>query len=349
MKFTRYNRNELLNFGTEVLNKAGMRPEQAEITTEILLQSDELGFTTHGVSLIPYYTPELEAGKMQESDSYEVINDTGSTFVWNGNYTPGLWLTKQAVDTAVERARKHGVATGTIFKAHHIGCLSTYIKQVTDQNMICILTTSDPSGQLVAPFGGVDPVLTPNPWAIGYPTNGQPVIIDTVTSICTFSKVREHLNTGEPFPYPMVQDKNGKASTDANVINDGGSILPIGGTEYGHRGYCFSLMVEMLTQGLSGHGRADDVTRWGGNVYIQVIDPQAFAGIEAFKTQMDKLSELCKASRPAEGFKEVMLPGEINLSCVEESKSLGIRVNDETLARLQEVSAQYKVDFPEKI
>ena len=347
MKFTRYNRDKLLEVGVSMLIKAGMDSDKAEITTELLLQSDELGFTTHGFSLIPYYIPELRNGNMLEANDFEVVLDSGSTFVWDGKYLPGLWLTKRAMDTAIDRVKTYGVVTATINCAHHIGCLSTFVKQAADQNLICILSTSDPSAKLVAPFGGSDPVLTPNPWAVGYPTNGKPVIIDTVTSICTFSKVREHINTGEDLPYPMVQDKHGNASTNAAVVSDGGAILPIGGAEYGHRGYCFGLMVEMLTQGLSGHGRADDVTRWGGNVYLQIIDPQAFAGIDAFKEQMDALTDLCKSSRPAEGFEEVIMPGELNLKCAEESKQLGIRLNDETLKRLIETATEFEIEFPQ--
>ncbi|WP_421847328.1 Ldh family oxidoreductase [Marinomonas sp.] len=349
MKFTYYNRDELKSLGTKLLSQYGMPDDRASITAELLIQSDELGFTTHGLSLIPYYIPELQAGKMQEADDVVIVNDTGSTFVWNAQYLPGIWMMNKAMDEAFSRVKEHGVVTASINRAHHIGCLSTYVKLATDKNLICIVSTSDPAGKLVAPFGGIDPVLTPNPWAIGYPTNGDPVIIDTVTSICTFSKVREHLNTGLPMPYPMLQDKNGNETTDATVINDGGAILPIGGTDYGHRGYCFSMMVEMLTQGLSGHGRADDVSRWGGNVYIQLIDPEAFAGLEAFKEQMDKLTELCLASRPKEEGKPVRVPGEFGLSCAKQSKTQGIRLNDETLDRLKQSAEAAGIEFPKSI
>ncbi|SBS24756.1 L-lactate dehydrogenase [Marinomonas spartinae] len=346
MNFTYFNRNELKTLGTKLLNQYGMPEERANITTELLIQSDELGFTTHGLSLIPYYIPELQAGKMQEADDVVIVNDTGSTFVWNAQYLPGIWMMNKAMDEAFSRIKEYGVVTASINRAHHIGCLSTYVKLAADKDLICIVSTSDPAGKLVAPFGGLDPVLTPNPWAIGYPTSEDPVIIDTVTSICTFSKVREHLNTGLPMPYPMLQDKKGNESTDATVINDGGAILPIGGADYGHRGYCFSMMVEMLTQGLSGHGRADDVSRWGGNVYIQLIDPEAFAGLAVFKQQMDKLTELCLASRPKDDTSPVRVPGQFGLDCAKQSKVHGVRLNDETLNRLQKSAQEAGIEFP---
>ena len=52
-----------------------------------------------------------------------------------------------------------------------------------------------------------------------------------------------------------------------------------------------ALMIEALSQGLSGHGRRDAPSQWGGNVFLQVVDPELFAGREAFLQQMDFLVE----------------------------------------------------------
>jgi hypothetical protein len=54
--------------------------------------------------------------------------------------------------------------------------------------------------------------------------------------------------------------------------------LPMGGHEYGHKGYGLALTIESLSQGLSGHGGADGPTRWGAAVYLQLMDPAAFGG-----------------------------------------------------------------------
>jgi len=37
-------------------------------------------------------------------------------------------------------------------------------------------------------------------------------------------------------------------------------------------------MIEALSQGLSGHGRKNGPKRWGGNTFVQVLDPDFFAG-----------------------------------------------------------------------
>ncbi len=71
-----------------------------------------------------------------------------------------------------------------------------------------------------------------------------------------------------------------------------GALLPLGGLDAGHKGFALALLVEALTAGLAGHGRADPPAGWGGTVFVQVLDPEAFGGLAAFKRQMD-----CVAAR----------------------------------------------------
>ena len=61
---------------------------------------------------------------------------------------------------------------------------------------------------------------------------------------------------GGRLPGRWVMDKDGVETDDPSVTHAGGSILPIGGVDHGHKGYALGLLVEALTQGLGGYGRA---------------------------------------------------------------------------------------------
>ena len=89
-----------------------------------------------------------------------------------------------------------------------------------------------------------------------------------------------------------------------------GSLHLLGGHEYGHKGFGPSLMIEALSQGLSGHGRGEAPRRWGGNVFVQVIDPALFAGHDAFSEQMEHLSHNCRANQPIHAGQPVRMPGD---------------------------------------
>ena len=344
-----YTRDALKDFALALLTGAGLPREKAEVVAELLVQTDEMGVTTHGVSLIPYYLPELTGGMMTTEGSHEVVQDRRVTMVWDGNYLPGHWLMQQALDTCMDRAEEFGMAALSMRRAHHIGCLSTLTRIAARRGFVCYIATSDPAGNWVAPFGGTEPLLTPNPWAVGYPTEGHPVLIDTCASITTVSKVRELVNTGAEFAHPWMLTADGEPTTDPTVVNatPKGTIMPVGGADHGHKGFAMALMVEMLTQGLSGHGRADEVKRWGGNVFLQVIDPEAFGGREAFLRQMTHLGDLCRTNRPAHPARPVRMPGDRAEEALTAARSGQVRLPAEVVTRLAQSAAEFDVAMPE--
>jgi L-lactate dehydrogenase len=224
----------------------------------------------------------------------------------------GLWLVHQAIGIAIERVATHGVVTFAMRRSHHIACLATLAKLVTDRGCVAILATSDPAFGFVAPYGGREPLLTPNPIAIGYPGTRTPVLIDMCASITTVSMTPEGCRRRDVRP-ALAARRNRPADRDPRVLEQTdprGSLLLLGGLEYGHKGFGLALMVEALTQGLSGLGRKDTEKRWGGNVFLQVLDPDAFAGREAFLEQMDFLTDSCRANAPLHEGVPVRMPGE---------------------------------------
>ncbi|SFP25318.1 Ldh family oxidoreductase [Tranquillimonas alkanivorans] len=343
-----FSREDLCDLARSLLTKGGLAPEKAEVVAELLIRTDEMGVTTHGISMVPYYLPELASGNMTSEGTHEVVRDTGATMVWDGNYLPGHWLMTQALDTCMDRARTYGMAGLAMRRSHHIGCLSTLTRIAAEQGLVCYIATSDPSGKWVAPYGGTEPTLTPNPWAVGYPGGEHPVLIDTCASITTVSKVREHINSGTRFEHPWMLDARGRPTTDPTVVNADppGTLLPVGGIDHGHKGYAMALHVEMQTQALSGHGRADAPSRWGGNVFIQVMDPEAFGGADAFVEQVAAVNALCRENRPAEGLDRVRVPGDGAHARLASSRAEGVRLPDEVWRRVSACAREMDVALP---
>lgn len=269
--------------------------------------------------------------------------------VWDGNYLPGLWLVQQALDIAFERIARHGVMTFAMRRSHHIACLATLVKQATDRGFVAILATSDPAFGFVAPYGGREPLLTPNPFAIGYPGTHTPILVDICASITTVSMTRQKAATGEDFEHPWLLDGEGRPTRNPRVLEQTeprGSLLLLGGLEYGHKGFGLALMVEALTQGLSGLGRKDTEKRWGGNVFLQVLDPDAFAGREAFLEQMDYLTERCQANAPLREGMPVRLPGEQAERNIAAAREQGVPLSEHTVQRLGGTAQRFGLVMP---
>ena len=339
----------LTRLTADLLSCAGMDAEKAQSVARLLVLTDMLGRHTHGVALCPLYVEQLEKGLMAARGEPECLKDTGATVVWDGDYLPGLWLVERALHTGFERVAAHGVVTFAIRRSHHIACLAALVKEATDRGHVAILATSDPAFGFVAPYGGREPLLTPNPFAIGYPGRQTPVLVDICASITTVSMTRQKAAAGERFAHPWLMDPEGKPTTDPRVLDrtePRGSLLLLGGLEYGHKGFGLALMVEALTQGLSGLGRKDSEKRWGGNVFLQVLDPEAFAGRQAFLDQMDHLTELCHANAPLHERAPVRMPGEQAERNIAAAREHGVTLADSTARQLAELAARLGVAMP---
>src|SRR4051794_38976976 len=175
----------LVAFASDMLPSVGMDRPKAEAVADILVEGDLLGHTTHGLQLLPLYLAEIETRQMAVSGGPQVVADRPAAVTWDGMRLPGPWLTLEAIALACTRAHSLGTCTVVIRCSHHIACLAPYLKRVTDQGLMILLTCSDPSGTAVAPHGGYRGTLTPNPLAAAWPTAGDPVMLDVCQSITT--------------------------------------------------------------------------------------------------------------------------------------------------------------------
>jgi len=344
----RYAAAHLLDFARQLLAAAGMPDDKAQAVAGILVEGDLLGHTTHGLQLLPSYLGEIEAGSMRVEGAPEVINETPAALTWNGRRLPGPWLVLQALEAAAAKAKACGTGTVVIRQSHHIACLAAFHRRATDRGLMMILAWSDANSASVAPFGGLDPVFTPNPISIGIPKSGEPIVTDISTSATTNGLTRRLHDEGGRLPAPWVIDGHGQPTDDPSVLFEEpkGTILPLGGLDSGHKGYGLSLTVEALTGGLAGFGRADPKQGWGATVFLQVLDPQAFGGQADFVRQIDEVARQCHASRPARTGRPVRLPGEQGFARAQRQRAEGVSLHGGIVEALQPWAEKLRVPVP---
>lgn len=323
-------------FAQQLLQKVGLNDDKATAVADILMQGDLMGHTTHGLAQLPAYLAALESGQMRAVGEPIVLNDYPAAQTWDGQRLPGPWLVLKAMELAAKRARTQGTGTVVIRRSHHIASLASFHERITKQGLMMILTCSDFNSASVAPFGGLDAVFTPNPISIGFPTSGLPVVADISTSTTTNGLTNRLRAEGKQLDHAWLLDGQGQPSKDPNVLfaNPKGTILPLGGVDSGHKGYGLTLTVEALTGGLAGLGRADAPEGWGATVFVQIIDPAAFAGLDAFKRQTDAVTAQCRASRPAKAGVAVKTPGQRGLELAQMQKAQGIALYPSILPAL---------------
>ena len=325
----RYDVDALIAWADSLLVRAGVRADIAADVARVLVDGDAMGHTTHGLAQLPGYLAELERGTMLGSGEPSVISKRAAVETWDGRRLPGPWLVLRAIDRAVAMARECGSGSVAIRRSHHIACLAAFLTRATDQGMMVLVLSSDPSAASVAPAGGVSPVFTPDPLAAGIPTGGDPILLDVSASYTTNGLTGRLHQAGERLPHPWVQDANGVPTDDPAVLfrEPRGTLLPLGGIDAGHKGYALALLVEALTGGLAGFGRADPSEGWGATVFVQVLDPAAFGGTAAFERQMRWIADACHGATPRPGVERVRLPGERGLAVARDARANGVALH----------------------
>ena len=338
----------LARFAAALFAAAGLDAGKAEAMGRLLVLTDMMGRHTHGLAQLPAYLDQLERGLMEGAGEPETLRDTGATLVWDGGYRPGPWLVERALQLGFERLPSHGTITFAIRKSHHIGCLAALAKQATDRGYMAIIASSGPHTKIVAPFGGKGPLFSPNPFAIGIPATEFPVLVDISASVTTVSMTREKAAAGVLFDHPWLLDHEGRPTRDPAVAERAeqrGSLMLLGGTESGHKGFGLALMVEALTGGLAGFGRREAPTRWGANVFLQLLDPAAFAGRESFLAQMDFLADQVHANPSIDPDTPVRLPGERAARLIAQAETEGVPVPPALAASLRAHAGRLGVDM----
>ena len=346
----RYRADALVLFASALLERAGLARDRARTVADVLVEADLLGHDTHGLDQLAGYLVQIEEGLLATAGDPEVVADLGACLTWDGHRLPGHWLAKQAIAEARHRILAHPIVTVVIGRGHHIGCLQAYLKPVTDAGLIILLMCSDPSAAGVAPHGGVESRITPNPIAAGFPTAGDPILIDISSSTSTNAMNKRLASKGERLRGPWLVDADGRATDDPRVLTAErpGAMLPLGGIELGHKGFSLALIVEALTSGLAGRGRSEKPPSWTASVFLQLIDPDAFGGRDAFAREMQHVADLCHETPVAAGNPPVRLPGEGALARRRRQIREGVQLHETILPALAPWAERFGIGLPQR-
>ena len=345
---SRYPAAALLAFAQRLLGAAGQPAGRARDIAEVLLEGDLLGHTTHGLSLLDAYLDEITQGRMPNTGEPEVVVDHGHSLTWDGHYLPGPWLVRRLIAEAQRRLPQHGTVTACLRRSHHIACLEAFLEPVARAGQLLVLTCSDPGNRWVVPPGGTEPCYSPNPIACGIPTHADPILVDLSLSTTSANACMRAVRTGQRLPGSWLADANGQPTDDPRPLVERreGGLYPLGGDQLGYKGFGLGLMVEALTNALGGAGRTDPQARWSCSVFLLLIDPARFGGLDAFRKEMSALAETCRSSRPIPGGPPVRLPGEAALRRRSEQLADGVQVAPEVIKRLRPWADRFAVPLP---
>lgn len=336
---TRVTTDSLRAYGREAFGEAGLPDDGAAIITEVQIEAALRGQPTHNMGDVPGYCRRIKAGRMNRRPDIRSIKGTAVSARIDGDNGPGQWVSVVATREAIARAKESGVGIVGVQHSNHFGAAGHYAWLMLQEDLIGLATTN--GGLVLAPWGGITPTFGNNPLGVGIPAERNlPILLDIAMSVVAQGKIGLAIAENKPIPMGWMMDKRGRLSTNPDDAREGMGV-PIAE----HKGYGLSLVMETLAGLLSGakfcldHGR--ETFRSGteehdlGHFFL-AMNPEMFMSVPEFKDRVDRMIDDVKKSEVADGFKEVLLPGELELRSRARNLTEGIPLLPSTFQRLLE-------------
>ncbi len=335
---------DLTAFAAAAYEAAGTPPAHARVVAAHQVGANLAGHDSHGVVLLPTYVERIDRGHIVPAARPTVLNESAATLAVNGHWGFGPVISEWTMERLIEKAGQSRLAAGTVREQSHVGRLADYPLMAARAGFIgLMMADSGQTAKQVAPFGGREARLGTNPLSIAFPSDlPGPIFLDMATSAVAAGKLNVARARNQPIPLGWLLDSQGRPTTDPNEHLKGGVMLPLGGPE-GHKGYGLSFAVETLAAVLPGLGFGiDPEGKHNDGVFMLVVDPAAFSPGD-FKSEVEGFVRYLKETPPAEGFEEVLYPGELEYRTAQRRGREGIPIEDRTWERLGQVGERFGI------
>jgi len=333
----------LRDFGSAVLQAAGVPPSTADLVAESLVAANLRGVDSHGIQLLLWYTQQILDGNVDLHARGRVVSQSGSTMVYDGQNGIGQLIADICTGHAIRLTQSSGIAIVTARDTTHFGACAWWAQKIASAGMLGIVHCN--ATPLVAPWQGREKLLGTNPICMAVP--GPPTfLLDMATTTVALNRIHKAVLSGDKaIPEGWAMDLEGNPTTDPQTALDG-LPMPLGG----YKGTGLALMVEILCSVLSGGAMLTEV---GGlrvkNRPMRVshaflaIDVARFMPIEEFCRRMQFIRDTVKNSQPAAGFSEVLIAGDPEWRSEEERRRSGIPIARGVWSELSNLARQLNV------
>ena len=345
-------------FSNDLLRQMDVPLDLAEHVTSSLLYSDKRGVHTHGIWRLPSYIEQIRRGELDPKAHPHLDQMKGSLALVDAQLGFGAPAGVFGASLATETAREYGVGAAIVRNAGHFGAAAFYAELIAAEKCVGVVLTNTPA--VMAPFGGRESLLGNNPLAIAAPGGGgRPLmVLDIAQSASARGKIKLAEVRGQSIPDDWALDADGRRTTDPTAAIDG-ALLPSGH----HKGSGLSVAIELLTSVLVGGLPAFDLVNTGltarpgdlngsrhghqgvTNLYL-AISADCVTGFDDYVKAAESFTSRIRSCMPAEGFKRVLVPGDLEREAEADSARRGVPVDAATYQSLTNLAAELSVPTP---
>ncbi|WP_214079664.1 Ldh family oxidoreductase [Mesotoga sp.] len=335
-----------------VMRRNGCNEAEATMVAEVLVEADLRGIFSHGTARLKRYVDHIASGIIRPNVEPKVVFESKMAAVYDGKGGVGQRIASIAMEKCLAIASSTGVGFCSVRNSNHYGIAGYYAEKATRQGFIGISTTN--TAPLVVPTYSREPVLGTNPIAVSFPLNGRTFLLDMATSVVPRGKLEVYDRQSKEMPVGWAVDENGNSTNDPAVtlkalLNKLGGILPLGGLGEmfgGHKGYGLSLVVELLTAGLSQGEYSKETYSERGKIchFFGAIDPAIFGDREEVIKSLSRIVDDVVDSEKANGQSKIYYHGEKEALKRQNSLEKGIELDPKTVELLDKLADEFDID-----
>lgn len=351
--------SQLRQFAVEVFLNMGCPDNDAQLAADVLLHADLRGIDSHGLARLSGYVRLWEAGRINSRPRVELVHESPSTGVVDGDQGLGLVVGPRAMAIAIDKARTCGTGWVAVRNSNHFGIAGHHAMMALEHEMIGMAMTN--ASPLVAPTFSVERLLGTNPICVAIPAGEQPPFVaDFATTTAANGKLEILQRKNKEAPLGWIQKKNGDPSTNPHELKEGGALIPLGSDrDHGsHKGFCLGAWVDIFSAVLSGANYgpwvppfvsflappADPVGAGIGH-FFGAMRVDAFRPTADFKKHMDQWITRFRSAKTVDGQPAVIIPGDPEREAHNQRLQEGIPLHESVADDLEKLGSKLGIRF----
>ena len=278
------------------LRGLGYDESEAGLVAAHVIDAALCGYEYSGLPKILNVAQMLPA--KQADGPMRVLRETPVSALYDGANHNGMITIDRATDVAIAKARSSGFAVVGVNRTWMSGRSAYFVERIARAGLVGIHTVG--SVALVAPPGAAARAVGTNPIAFGFPTEGEPLVIDMGFSTLMVTDLRLRARRGELLPADSAIDAEGHPTRDP-VAALAGAVLLFGG----YKGFGLALAMQALAV-MAGADEDPD----GAGYLIIAMQPDLLVSQADYRRGLTKMLARIKATPRQPGVEEIRIPSE---------------------------------------
>ncbi|MEO8752038.1 MAG: Ldh family oxidoreductase [Casimicrobiaceae bacterium] len=287
---------EARELALRALRGGGCGDEEAAALAEHMLDAALCGYEYSGLPKVLNVVEYRRAHPV--SGPLALRRETPMSSLFDGGGLNAMYTVMRAAENAIAKARATGFALVGVNNTWMSGRSAHYVEMIARAGLIGIHAVS--ARHLVAPPGAQGRAMGTNPIAFGFPTEGDPLLVDVGMSSLMYTDLALRVRRGEPLAEGLALDAGGEPTQDPAAAQRG-ALLFFGG----HKGFALALAMQAL--GILA-GSAEDPDSAG--YVIMAMQPDLLVPLAEYRRALAESLAQVKAAPRLRGVDEIRLPSE---------------------------------------